>query len=95
MKYWKDKIEHFYDEGKQKKRVLQWKRNLEKHVTENKNANIRLFKERIKIDKQLSSLRTILKQIYNTNDTIKKLKQIPRNDIKKYISKYKNCADIR
>ena len=49
MKCWKDRNKHFYDKGKQKERVLQWKRNLEKHATENENANIRLFMERMKI----------------------------------------------
>ena len=39
VKCWKDRNEHFHDEGKQKERVLQWKRNLKKHVTENENAN--------------------------------------------------------
>ena len=84
MKCWKDRNEHFHDEGKQKERVLQWKRNLEKHVTKNENANIRLIMERMKIDEQLSSSRTTLKWIFSANDAIKKLKQIPRNDIRKY-----------
>ena len=84
MKCWKDRNEHFYDKSKQKERVLQQKQNLEKHVTENENANIRLFMERMKIDEQLSSSRTILKWIYNVNDAIKKVKQIPMNNIRKY-----------
>ena len=74
MKCWKDRNEHFHDEGKQKERVLQWKRNFEKHVTENEGANTRLFMERMKICEQLSSSRTIFRWICNANDAIKKIK---------------------
>ena len=47
-----------------------------------------LFMERMKIDEQLSSSRTILKWIYSVNDAIKKVKQIPRNDVRKYFDIY-------
>ena len=84
MKYQKDRNEHFHNKGKQKERVLQQKQNLEKYATENENVNIRLFMERMKINEQLSSSRTILKWICNVNDTIKKVKQILRNNMRKY-----------
>jgi len=84
MKCWADRNEHYHDEVKQKERTLQWKRNLERHVNENESTNIRLVMERMRIDEQRSSSKTILKWIYSVNDAIKKVKERPKNDIRRY-----------
>ena len=55
-----------------------------KHIHDNENINVRQYIEKIKIDEQRSTSSTILKWIYSVKEVIKKVKQLPRNGIRRY-----------
>jgi len=84
VKCWKDRNEHYHDEEKQKQRAIQCKRDLEQYIQNNENINVRQYIERTNIDEQRCNSITIFKWIYSVKDVIKKVKQIPRNDIRRY-----------
>ena len=82
MKCWYVKNDYYRYEKLQKKRVLTWKKEIEKQAKANKSINFRALIRRMKLDKEQSNSNTIHKWIYSINNMKKKAKELPRNNIR-------------
>ena len=85
-KCWLHRNKYCYDVDKQKKHVIEWKENLEKHVEENEPVVVKTFVRRYKIDAERSSMESMKSWIYSVKEMIKKVEKIPENDIRRFFS---------
>ena len=84
MKCWYDRNKFYYDKEFQKIRVLDWKNEIEKQVETNENINVWTFMRSITLDEDKCNFKTILEWIYSVNKIRKKVKELSRNNIRKY-----------
>ena len=68
----------------QRKRVIEWKDNIEKHVEEKEPMAVKTYVRRTRIDAARSSVDQVKRWIYGVKEMIKKVEKVPKSDIRKF-----------
>ena len=79
---WLDRCKALHDEDKQKERLSQWYNNV-LSVMENGYVSVRRHVERTKLDASVASNDSIRSWILGALKVIKKLKELPQDDIRR------------
>ena len=82
---WTCRNEWYYNEGKQRSRVIKWYEEVKRKVEENEPPQVKMFVRRNKINVQSCSIETIKKWIYNVTDLSKKVERLPKGNIRRFI----------
>lgn len=85
-KCWLYRNECCNDEDKQKKRAVEWKENIEKHVEEKEPLAVKTFSRRHKIDIERSSVEKVKTWICSVKEMIRKAEKTPLNDARRFFS---------
>ena len=85
-KCWLNRNEKSHDEEIQRKRVKEWKKNIEEQVERKEPMAVKTHVNRTKIDEERSSVDQIRRWMHGIKDMIKKVEKMPENDIRKYFS---------
>jgi len=81
---WDHRNEEYHNETKQRRRILQWYQNIKSHVESNEPMQVKTFISRNKIQVERCKTEVILQWIYNVKKMIRKVENLPQNDIRRY-----------
>ena len=80
----KDRNEWFYNAEKQRKRAIEWYKNMKKHIENNKLVQVKIFVRRNEMNINRSKIKNITQQIYNMKEMIRKVDRLSQNNICRY-----------
>ena len=82
---WKDRNEWYFNERKQKERVVKWYHEIKREVEEKGPMQVKVFVRRSQLDVQRCSTETIKKWIRNASELCKRIERLPKSDIRRYM----------
>ena len=81
---WDHRNEEYHNETTQRRRIIQQYHNIKNHVENNAPMQVKTFVSRNKIQVDRSKTEVILQWIYNVKKVIRKVEDLPQNDIRQY-----------
>ena len=85
VKCWKNRNDAYYDEDRQKERIKKWYKNEFRSAENSENEQIREYAKRFKINEDRCSSKSIKTWIMNLRVIEKKMDNVSKNDIRRYI----------
>ena len=83
-KCWDHRNKAYHNEAIQRERVIKWYRNIKEQIETKEPMQVRLFIIRNRIQIEHCKTERITQWIYNAMKMIRKCKELPQNDIRRY-----------
>ena len=83
---WKKRNETYHDEGKQRERIKKWYENKMNKAKSSEIRQLRDYAQKFKLNEERSSTEMMKVWIKNLKELEKKIGEVSKNDIRRYIS---------